>query len=673
MGVTFSGISSGIDSGSIVTQLMALNSRNLNAIQTRKTQWQAKQKAVNDVRSRLKSLQSLVDDMRDANELRSVTSSVSDNTVLIANTSSGAREGAYSIEVNRLATAQRRIHTAGLESAAVTIGSTRSTALSANGVADADAVWFTTTANGAAYSFDFGTESTVTDVAFAADTGYSMNQVAALINARSQAVAGYDAASVELDGGVYKLSLTAEQYGPVGDLTQTLTAGDAVAELNDEADWTKANGAAGAFSYTYDGVTRTLTTAAGTTLEGLRDLINNDGSNPGLVASILRYGGTYHLVLAGTETGGDYGITINDGQTTLAGFASADVAVTQAAQDSQIRIDGYPGGGWIENSGNVLTDLIPNVSITLRSAGTAAVTLNRNTGDLKEKVDNLIGVYNGLVDKVHAYTGYDEETKKAGVLQGDATLRSLLHRIRNAFVQAPAGFDQAWDPYVLASQIGFSFDSDGKLNLVETTLETDTDFRQGFETAISENYLGVLSLIGASGTGGSDNDHIQFTGASNNTTAGAYELEVDFNESGQVSQGRIRAPGEIAWRFMDISGNLLIGAAGNAEDGLQLTATSDGTPGAHTQSATVRARKGLAGAIYDITKGLLDTTTGAMAAKDAQLDSMLEAFDRNIETEQTRLDQQEKRLRAQFARLEATLAQFNAQSAAFQAMFQQLQ
>ncbi|MCY2927377.1 MAG: hypothetical protein NT031_18460, partial [Planctomycetota bacterium] len=108
----------------------------------------------------------------------------------------------------------------------------------------------------------------------------------------------------------------------------------------------------GQFVYSYGGVTRTRATTATTTLTNLRDLINNDASNPGVTASILNVNGTYHLVLAGRDTGAGHSIAIDDGLTTLAGFDTADFTQTQAAQNAQVRVDGFPAATWIERDSN---------------------------------------------------------------------------------------------------------------------------------------------------------------------------------------------------------------------------------------------------------------------------------------------------------------------------------
>ncbi|HET6429127.1 MAG TPA: flagellar filament capping protein FliD [Phycisphaerae bacterium] len=671
MALGLSGVFSGMDTDSLVTRLMEINRRPLYQLGDRRSEWEAGQKAVTDIEGRLTTLKSLLSEMQDADRLRYVYGSSSDTKILVANTSTGATEGTHQVVVNRLATSQRLVHTAGLAAVTSEAGAEKSTALNVNGAADADATWFTTTANGSTYTFDFGDEDDITAVAFAADTGYSMNQVAALINVRSQAVAGYDAATVEYDSqqGLYFLRTTAKLTTTTENLSQTLTAGDAIDELNEDADWLKTAAGSGQFTYTYNGTTRTLYLASGGTLEHLAELINNDGANPGVTGSLLEYDGSYHMVLSGKDTGEDYTITVDDFYTTLNGFDSGDYTESQAAQDAQIRVDGYPADpSWMERSGNVIDDVLPGVQLNLRTTGTVTVTLNRSTDDLKNKLTNFVDIYNGLVEYIGKYTGYDEDTETGGVLQGDSTINGILSQIRTVLISPAPGFADGEDPYVLAGQIGLKLDRYGQLSIVTTSTDTQTSL----DEALSDEYLGTLSLLAANKSGVSDSQYLQFTSSEDVTEAGEYEVEVDFGANGSIQTARIRQSGETAWRFMDIDGSTLVGAAGTAEQGLVLTAVNDGTAGAHTQTASLRIRQGVMGALYDLVKGMLDSTDGLMALKKDRIDAAIEDIDDRIEKMQERLEATEERLRSQFARLEGYLARYDAQRAAVDVMAQQL-
>ena len=131
------------------------------------------------------------------------------------------------------------------------------------------------------------------------------------------------------------------------------------------------------FQYTYATTQRSLTVATGATLEGLRDLINSDSSNPGVTATILYDGSAYRLVLTGDDTGSTNTITIDSG-TTLDGtgstvdFRSTTFTQTKTASDAKFSVDGVN----ITRSSNNISDVINGVTITLKKDATSSETLS---------------------------------------------------------------------------------------------------------------------------------------------------------------------------------------------------------------------------------------------------------------------------------------------------------
>ncbi len=436
--------------------------------------------------------------------------------------------------------------------------------------------------------------------------------------------------------------------------------------------------AGGSFVYTYDGVTRTILTTADTTLEELSDLINNDADNPGVAASILEYevdvDHVYHLVLSGRDSGGDYGVTIEAG-TTLAGFAPGTFTETLTAQDSQIKIDGYPAGAgdWIERSSNTITDVVDGVTLRLNDEGTANVTIRRDVSELKNDLSNLAAIYTGIVMTINKYTGYDQDTREGGLLQGDSVINNIISPLRGGLSGPMGGFDADEDPFTILGEIGLEFNRDGELVFNDSTIEGAPTF----DSAVEDDYLGVLALIGADRTGASDSDYIQFLGASSGTEAGIYEVEVDFDtDTSEITAARYRLTGAATWEDMDVNvATGVVTSESEADNYLQLKAIWDGITeegGGRTQTAEVRVQQGFAGAIYEAVEAMLDPLEGTVTmTKDIyedRIDNNINGLDRQIEREQERLEDEEERLLARFARLEATLAMLDSQRASFSAM-----
>ncbi|MCY2932032.1 MAG: flagellar filament capping protein FliD [Planctomycetota bacterium] len=418
---------------------------------------------------------------------------------------------------------------------------------------------------------------------------------------------------------------------------------------------------AGQLVYSYGGQTITRATTATTTLAGLRDLINNDSSNPGVTASLLNVNGTYHLVLSGKDTGAGHTITIDDVQTTLAGFDTGDFTQTQGAQNAQIRVDGFPAATWIERDSNRVVDAIPGVTLNLTKPGDATVTLTQDTSTISSDLKNLVSIYNGLVAQIGKYTGYDSTNKTAGVLQGDITVRTIAETARRLLSGALPGTLVGTDTYTLAGDIGLSIDRYGTLSLDDTKL---TD-------ALANDYAGVLKFIGASGNGRSDNQYIQYTSAASSVAAGQYSVEVQFDNNGTAITARIKAPDEDAWQGLDIQGSTLMGKTGTTAAGLVLTTVGQGAEGT-LQTGKVYVQKGLAGQMNASVAAMLETDTGTIDVSEKRLDTQLADVNKKIEQQNTYLDNLQTTLKDKYARMEAALASLESTKGQFDAMFSAL-
>ncbi len=657
------GVYSGIDSEVLIEHTLAAASRPLQQLHSRRSDWQARASAVSEIEGRLGDLKALLADMRRVSDLRSVLGASTDTDVAVARAADGAGEGVYQVEVNRIAAAEREIHD-GIASV--------ETYQSGRGVDDGSSEYLSAEEIDVAggryrFVFQFGDEAQVSvDLSAYDATGITLDQLVGEINT----AAGYTAALSVSDGGSMKLRFRAQNPGDGKDLTITddssvelLNQMEDVVRVADGGVGTDALVGAGEFIYTYNGVTRTIVTDASTSLGELRDLINNDSGNPGVTAGIIDYeidpDHRFHLSLNGNDSGGDYAIVVEAG-TTVAAFAPATFAETQTATDSQIRVDGYPTTGWIEQSGNSISDVIPNVTIELRSTGTTTLTMSRSTSRLKEDLRNLVSIYNGIAMKLDEYTGYDAETDTSGVLQGDSVINSILSRVRSALVGRGKGFTEAADSFSMLADIGITVDREGEMSLDEAVLDE----------AIAEDYLGVLSLIGAAGTGSTDSDDLQINSVDTYTTAGAYELEVDYAADGSIAAARFRLDGQSEWNDATVAGNTISGVVGKPEQGLSLTVVSGGV--SETCSYTVNVRQGVAGTVYDVVDDVLDPLDGTIAMKRAGIDSAVDRINARIETQQDRLERKEEMLRERYARLEAMLAQLDAQRAAVESMMQSL-
>ncbi|HEX05363.1 MAG TPA: hypothetical protein ENH10_09470, partial [Bacteroidetes bacterium] len=227
------------------------------------------------------------------------------------------------------------------------------------------------------------------------------------------------------------------------------------------------------FSYTFDGETRTLTLATGSTLADLIEAINDDEDNPGISASSIDDGtGTdpVHLVLTANEANVTTTIDINDGATTIGGgsFVEANWATTKDAQQAQIKVDGYPPGAldWIYRDSNTIEDVIDGVTLTLKDITTSDVQVSvaENSAETKNAIEEWVAAYNALIVEIEAKTRYDAENETRGLLAGDTNIRSLKSDIMTIVTSEIPGVNSN-ALYKTLGSAGISLTSGGKLKV----------------------------------------------------------------------------------------------------------------------------------------------------------------------------------------------------------------
>lgn len=102
--IAFGGLASGMDTNSIISQLVALERRSVTKIEGKKTDAQDAISTYSTVSTRLGNLQDVLGDMSDVQDLGQLSIETSDDTVLTAESTGAASPGVFSIEVTKTAT-----------------------------------------------------------------------------------------------------------------------------------------------------------------------------------------------------------------------------------------------------------------------------------------------------------------------------------------------------------------------------------------------------------------------------------------------------------------------------------------------------------------------------------------------------------------------------------------
>ena len=104
---SFSGLATGIDTASLIDQLVALERRPIEQIQDKQTDLNRVSGRLNTIRSQLNSLKSSAEEMDDASDLLTTQATSSDEDSVLASSTGGSPLGQYSLNVTALAQAER--------------------------------------------------------------------------------------------------------------------------------------------------------------------------------------------------------------------------------------------------------------------------------------------------------------------------------------------------------------------------------------------------------------------------------------------------------------------------------------------------------------------------------------------------------------------------------------
>lgn len=250
------------------------------------------------------------------------------------------------------------------------------------------------------------------------------------------------------------------------------------------------------------------------TVEGVRDAINEKTANTGIVASIITVDAGVKLTLSAVDTGTNYTITTNvtvdgdDDETDNFGLsrissALGNMSTDQVALNAIVSVNSQTA----TRQSNIVTDLIDGVILTLKKTdivNTYTMTIAQDSTATKTLITDFVTKYNSLVDTIQRLTHYvanEDKDNQTGVLIGDATVRSLLYTLRKAVNYRSS---DGVATFRSLSDIGIkTVAKTGKLEINQTTL--DDALQNGYDdvsnifsknnTALSNEVENTVNLV----------------------------------------------------------------------------------------------------------------------------------------------------------------------------------
>lgn len=666
-----SGLSTGIDTETLVTQLMAIESRRLNKYIERQETWDERKEALNTLKTKLSDLNGAAAALADSRELRAYATASSDADVLTAESSHNAFEGNHSVVINQLANAERWVHTTGSTYAEDLVG--EGTFIYSYNHQE---VTVATTAETTLEELAGLINNDANNPGVTATLLHYNNAYHLVLNgneAGSDYAISVNASSTEVWQGSSPFTVAGENAALATKLTEldqfsgTFAGDESITITGQQHDGTAVNHSFDVNANTkLDHLVEEINTAFGATATA--SLVNGQIrlTDHTSGASLMQLSLSYNAGSGSTSLDIPAVAQFTQGGATaasLAGFMEGDFTETQSAQDSQIKVDGFPLGAeeWISRSSNTIDDVLQGVTLHLHDTGTVQVNLTRDVESVKQKLTSLIEAYNAVTTFLAEKTGYNATLEQAGILMGDSTVTSIGNSVRMPLIRLTDGFVTDADTFLMPGQIGLELDADGMLSLDESA----------FDEAISEDYMGVLALIGADKTGSSDSNAIQFYSASSDSTeGGTYNVQVTVS-GGAIASAQIKQEDESTYRDMTFSGNLVTGDSTFSDSGYPLYAENGLVLSVDLSqdgifNATVRVKQGFTGAMEDSLDDFLDATNGWLTLDQDSVDAQIENLEDRITAEEDRLSRVEVRLIARYARLEKTLTLLQNQMAALQ-------
>ena len=220
--------------------------------------------------------------------------------------------------------------------------------------------------------------------------------------------------------------------------------------------------------------------------QGVVDAINN--GNRGYKAQLINDGSAtpYKVMITGTN-GSSEGFSISSTDTGGTLGSSFVVPTGYAASDANLTVDGIN----YSRKSNSVSDIVPGVTFTLKgtTSSAASVSLDRDTTDLKTRLNALVTAYNDFNNIVNETANPKSTLGTYGAtLVGDSTVKMIRQQIRSLLFTTSSTPGKSISSL---SQVGYSIDQHGVLSLDATKLDT----------SLQNNFADVAQMF----TGGYNN------------------------------------------------------------------------------------------------------------------------------------------------------------------------
>ncbi|PCJ33302.1 MAG: flagellar cap protein [Gammaproteobacteria bacterium] len=237
--------------------------------------------------------------------------------------------------------------------------------------------------------------------------------------------------------------------------------------------------------------------SSNSSVQDIRDAINNASDNTGVTASIITDDNGARLILSTDDTGSDNALKIEvsdiDGNNTDDSGLSAlayEVGVTvhraeiSQNQDSIIKVDGFTS----TNSTNTISGVIEGASLTIAEVGSSTLTISRDNDAIIESVETFVSAFNALRSEI--------ESQSNGQLEADSTILIMERQLQDVL---NSGGDISGSNFSYLIEAGVSIDASGVMSVdtseLESKLSSDFDSVANLFAAENEGFAYKLEAL----------------------------------------------------------------------------------------------------------------------------------------------------------------------------------
>ena len=652
---SFDGVLSGLNTTDIISKLISLEQGPLNQLKKQQTAIQSRDAAYQAVRTRLASFQGSLQTLLLSSSVNARSATSATPTIATATANADALNGTFSVNVINLATATSVQSSAAIGTAADLAPTTQLG--SARLALPATAGTFTVNGQSITIATTDTWSSVQSKISTATSGAVTLNLGAngVSLTAASPMQLGAAADTSNFLSAVHLMTAPQTGSGPYTVASnQPLGAAIAVNPLS-SANLAVGGGIAASGSFQLNGVT--ITWANTDSINAVLNRIN--ASNAGVSAT---YDPTRDKIVLTNQKTGASNISLSD---TSGNFLQAMGLIGAAQQygaaaQYTITQNGVTSDPQFSNS-NSVTNALPGVTLTFAGEGTTSITVAQDTTTTINNVQAFVTQFNSLVDLITDDTKYDPRTKKAGPLQGDATILGIGNQVRS--LVSTAAVVPTGAAYTTLGDIGISTGAFGAAFGTTNHLTVDTG---KLTTALKNNPQAVFNMLsGLTGTisvsGDATNPWIATaTGQpAGQVYSGTYAITY---KPSDASVSSVFTPSGGSARAA-VTGSIVAGGVTSSLiPGLSITARDPlpGTSGTDRITFTVNTR-GVMQRLNDYLNNVLGAA-GAFQTEQSDAQTELTSLTQQIANQNDLLDQKRRTLQAQFTAMEVALSQLQTQS-----------